>query len=290
MGVRSRFLKTAGAVAVGATAAAVSAFAVTRVAGARPRLYCTKFGTARVFSTTSPDEGRRPIRVLSLGGGWQTVMYEDAPDEPAAAYARAFDLVLDPAVAPQPGRVLVIGGAGCAWPRHAVAVNPDVAVLVSEIDPAMVDIALREFRLGRSITEAGELPDGTLRLEVRAQEGMDLLRELTRDRATRGADAVPRFTAIVDDAFVGRTADDALTSPDGLALVQVNLTMYGVFVVNVSVPKEDPSALLACRRRLLTVFPYVAVVPAIDDALAEEENYLLVASWIPKEVPGAVEV
>lgn len=284
-----KFLPVFGAVATGAVAAGVSAFAATRVAEARPRLYRTKFGTARVFSTVTPDEVKRPIRVLSLGGGWQTVMYEDAPDEPAAAYARAFDLVLDPKVAPQPARVLVIGGAGCAWPRHAVVADPDAAVLVSEIDPAMVDIALREFRLGYAIADAGDLPDGTPRLEVRAQEGMDLLGELARQRVA-DPEAVPRFTAIIDDAFVGKTADDALTSPHGLELVQMNLTMFGVFVVNVSVPKDDPSALLACRDRLAAAFPFVACVPAIDAVLAEEENYLLVASHQAVKLPNAVEL
>lgn len=282
-------LRVAAAVAVGA-GAAVAAAAATTVLGRRDdRLFPTMFGRAHVFTTTSPDG--RAIRVLSLGGGWQTVMYLDDPDEPAAAYARGFDLVLDGgagegsngrAAAKGDGgarSVLVIGGAGCAWPRHAVAVDDAVQVTVVEVDPAVVAIARREFHLDDAVARAGSTPSGEPRLRVVTDDG---LRFLAR-RAMKGGRP---FDAVINDAYAGTDAPEALLSPVGLSLARGALTPGGLYVANVVCSPTDPSPVLAARNALLGTFSHVWDVPC-PDPLAEEENHLLVASDADREVPGA---
>ncbi len=283
-------LRVAAAVAVGA-GAAVAAAAATTVLGRRDdRLFPTMFGRAHVFTTTSPDG--RAIRVLSLGGGWQTVMYLDDPDEPAAAYARGFDLVLRDGAARAEdagGRaavegadarsVLVIGGAGCAWPRHAVAVDDAVQVTVVEVDPAVVAIARREFHLDEAVARAGSTPSGEPRLRVVTDDG---LRFLAR-RAMKGGRP---FDAVINDAYAGTDAPEAFLSPVGLSLAKGAMAPGGLYVANVVCSPTDPSPVLAARDALLGTFSHVWDVPC-PDPLAEEENHLLVASDADREVPGA---
>lgn len=288
-------LRAVAAVAVGA-GAAVAAAAATTVLGRRDdRFVPTMFGVAHLFTTEDPDG--RPLRVLSLGGGWQTVMYLDDPDEPAAAYARGFDLVLDDGgargaaerdggAAEEGGdgnggarSVLVIGGAGCAWPRHAVAVDGTVQVTVVEVDPAVVDIAHREFHLDDAVARAGSTPSGEPRLRMVTDDG---LRFLAR-RAVEGGEA---FDAVINDAYAGTDAPETLLSPVGLSLAKGALAPGGLYVANVVCSPTDPTPVLAARHALLGAFAHVWDVPC-PDPLAEEENHLLVASDADREVPGA---
>lgn len=271
-------LKAAAAVAIGAGAAAAAALAAT-VLGRRDDCFVpTMFGLAHLFTTRTGDG--RAVRVLSLGGGWQTVMYLDDPDEPAAAYAAGFDLVLaDPMPEGRTRSVLVIGGAGCAWPRHAVATDENVAVTVAEIDPAMVAIARDEFCLGDAERRAGTLPSGEPRLQVVVADGMDYL---GRRASQEGAS----FDAVINDAYAGTSAPESLLSPAGLSAAKECLAPGGLYVVNVVCPPVDPTPVLAARDALLGSFAHVWDVPC-PDPLAEEENHLLVASDQVREISGA---
>lgn len=277
-------LRAVAAVAVGAGAAVAAAAAATVLGRRDDRFVPTMFGMAHLFTTEGPDG--RPLRVLSLGGGWQTVMYLDDPDEPAAAYARGFDLVLDGDVGGAGDKedgdarsVLVIGGAGCAWPRHAVAVDDAVAVTVVEVDPAVVGIARREFHLDDAVRRAGSTPTGEPRLRVVTDDGLRFL-------ARRAEEGGGPFDAVINDAYAGTDAPEALLSPVGLSLAKDALAPGGLYVVNVVCSPTDPAPVLAARDALLGAFSHVWDVPC-PDPLAEEENHLLVASDADREVPGA---
>ncbi|MEY8437393.1 fused MFS/spermidine synthase [Atopobiaceae bacterium 24-176] len=279
-------LKAAAAMAIGAGAAVAAAAAATALGRRDDRFVPTMFGMAHLFTTRAPNG--RPVRVLSLGGGWQTVMYLDDPDEPAAAYAAGFDLVLDEALPKGPARsVLVIGGAGCAWPRHAVAADEDVAVTVVEIDPAMVAVARNEFCLGDAERRAGTLAGGEPRLRVVVGDGMDYLAQRASKRNTAG-EAAP-FDAVINDAYAGTDAPEALLSPAGLSLAKECLTPDGLYVVNVVCSPVDPTPVLAARDALLGAFAHVWDVPC-PDPLAEKENHLLVASDREARIAGAFAV
>lgn len=271
-------LKAAAAVAIGAGAAAAAALAATVLGRRDDRFVPTMFGMAHLFTTRTGDG--RAVRVLSLGGGWQTVMYLDDPDEPAAAYAAGFDLVLaGPAPEGRARSVLVIGGAGCAWPRHAVAADENVAVTVVEIDPAMAAIAREEFCLGDAERRAGTLASGEPRLQVVVADGMDYLGR----RASQGA---APFDAVINDAYAGTSAPESLLSPRGLAAAKKCLAPGGLYVANVVCSPVDPTPVLAARDALLGSFAHVWDVPC-PDPLADEENHLLVASDQVREIAGA---
>lgn len=274
-----------GALAVGAGAlAAAGTAAVAAVLGRRDdRFFPTRFGAAYVFTVKDPSG--RLMRVLSVGGGWQSMMYLDDPNEPAAAYVAGFDLLLDGAVAVggrTPRSVLMIGGAGFAWPRHAVAKDPDVAVTAVEVDPAVVAIAQKEFHLGSSVERAGTTAAGEPRLHVVVDDGLDYLA-----RRAEG-DAAP-FDAIVNDAYAGMAAPEGLMGPAGLALAKDNLAPDGLYLVNVVADAEDPAPVIAARDALRGAFTSVVDVPC-PDPMAGLENHVLVASDAPLAVPGSFEI
>lgn len=107
----------------------------------------TGAGLALVRTRRAADGSR--IRVLSLGGVWQSATYLDGRRfDPVFAYQRAFDAAFDAEGEMRDRfghglrRVLAIGGGGFAWPKHAVARHPEVEVEVAEIDPAVIGAAL----------------------------------------------------------------------------------------------------------------------------------------------------
>ena len=113
----------------------------------------TRFGEATVY--TMPDEDGSLVRMLNVGGVLQSATYTDERWAVCPfAYLRAFDHLFEAAdlSAPRPltvGRVLMIGGAGFAYPKSLLVNHPSVRLDVVEIDPAMVALAREHFCLDR---------------------------------------------------------------------------------------------------------------------------------------------
>lgn len=93
--------------------------------------------------------------MLNVGGVLQSATYLDERWATCPfAYLRSFDHLfeaalpeaLDPLVV---NRVLMLGGAGFAYPKQLLLEHPGVALDVVEIDPAMVQIARERFFLDR---------------------------------------------------------------------------------------------------------------------------------------------
>lgn len=150
-----------------------------RAAGYRlfPR---TMFGPAIVATVR---HGGDAIRVLNVGGAYQTATYLDERRfDLVFPYYRAFDLAFS--LDPPARRVLAIGAGGCAWPKHAVATHPDVRVDAVEIDPAIVEVA-------RELFFVDEL-EATGRLRLIAADGRAFLESCEE-----------KYDAIVVDAFAG---------------------------------------------------------------------------------------
>lgn len=135
------------------------------------------------------------------------------------AYLRSFDPPLrggafprrpDPQVV---NRVLMLGGAGFAYPKQLLLEHPGVALDVVEIDPAMVQIARERFFLDRlEMQLAAEGRAGDLRIFV--EDGEAFLRR---------SDGAP-YDAIINDVFVGREAVPFFASDEGIACARAHLT------------------------------------------------------------------
>ena len=242
-----------------------------------PHMVKTAQGCAFIYTVLV--EGKL-VRVLRLGG-----VYQSATNlglhwaEPVFAYHRAFDAVFeaDHELAARTGhgvrRVLALGGGGYAWPKHALTEHPGLVMDVVEIDPAVEQVARRWF----FVDELKELAGDRLRLVV--ADGREYL---------KGASAC--YDAVVNDTFVGAVPARRLSTVEAARAVRSSLVPDGVYLTNV-VSAGEGSDLTFLRDEvatLATVFKRVFVLPATDDELGGEDNYLVMATDAPVEVPEAV--
>ena len=102
---------------------------------------------ASVFSVEGPHG--ETVRVLDVGGAYQSATYLGKRRyEPVFEYYRSFDAAFSCGIPVR--RALMIGGGGCAWPKHAAATRRDVRIDVLEEDPHIIDIARRRLLHGRA--------------------------------------------------------------------------------------------------------------------------------------------
>lgn len=212
------------------------------------------------------DEGGAWVRVLQVGGAWQSATYlGERRMEPVFEYYRAFDRVF--AIRPAAGRVLMLGGGGYAWPKHVAATRPGVRVDVVELDPTVMRVARRWFYLDEAMTaHPGAI--GLLEGDGRAW--------LERQAAEGGA----RYDAIVNDTFCGTGPVPSLATLEAMRATKGCLVPGGLYLANVV--SEDGGADLSFLRDVLATlaeaFACVRVVPCFDERFAREDNYLVMAS------------
>lgn len=258
---------------IGAALACGAAAAVCRVWRARPHVVRTMSGVALVYTTRDASGGR--VRVLRTGGVYQSATHLGARRmEPVFEYYRAFGRLFD--LRPDARQLLAIGGGGFAFPKLVAAEHPGVRTDVVEIDPAVVHIARRWFYLDDAVALARA---GSGDLQVICDDGR---RFLEREPGP--------YDAVILDAFVGETPVRSLATVGALRLVRRALAPGGLLLMNVvsCADGTDVSFLRSVVATALVAFDHVKVVPATDDSHAAEDNYLLVASDTPIDLPDAI--
>ena len=256
------------------------------------RLARTASGLAAVRTITDGFGNR--VRVLRQGGVFQSATYLDQRRyEPVFAYQRAFDRMFDEGVsvgavavgpsaadaaASHPVRdVLMIGGGGYAWPKHAIATRQDVRLDVVEIDPVITQLARRYFFLSRLIDEFDA--EGSGRLGLICDDGRDYLERCDR-----------RYDAAVNDAFSGGEPARGLLSLEAALAVRGCLVENGLYLLNV-VSRDGGTDLRVLRdvaATLSRVFARVSIVPCSDQAFDAEDNYLVIATDSGHVFDGAI--
>ena len=115
------------------------------------QLVHTRVGIARVKGIRG-EHGEK-IRVLQQGGVYQSATYVgERRFEPVFAYYRAFDAMFEaePVLCAASGhgveRVLMLGGGGYAYPKHALTQHAGLVMDVVEIDPAVTLVFPRRAR------------------------------------------------------------------------------------------------------------------------------------------------
>lgn len=281
IGKRRSIAKLAAGAAVGA-AAALGARAAWR-AWRRFDLHVfprTMFGRALVY--TVRDAAGDPVRVLNVGGGYQSATYlGDRWAEPALAYYRAFDRMFEAEDSDSEGvdgaaatggfrirRALMLGGGGCSYPKHLLAARGGVSIDVVERDPAIAAIARRLFfvdRLEHLLAERGEQD----RFRLIIDDALAYLRACTRS-----------YDAIINDVYVGTAAVPGLNGAEAARLAKSRLVPGGLYLSNaVAEPSEEGyAALLGYTRELGAVFARVHVIAANDSDFGGEDNYLVIAT------------
>ena len=265
----AKFVLAAGlgalAAGVAALVARLKAHDVHVVRGSRYGL-----GVVATMPANPADGLDDDLRVLIVGGAVQSATWlGERRMEAPFAYLKAFDLVFDE---PLPARnVAMLGGGAFAWPKHALTRHPNLEMDVAEADPAVVDAARRWFYLDELEAEVGE------RLSVRICDARELL------------EAGGMYDAIVNDLFAAGEPDAALMTGEGLALVRRCLVPDGRYVMNVVCDQTDVTPLERACDLLRCFFAHVWVLPATDEPLSDDDNYVVVATDSDYAPEGAFE-
>lgn len=285
-----------------------------RVTGKVPRRRTmpTRFGEATVYPMTAEDGSL--VLMLGVGGVLQSATYLDERwNQCPFAYLRAFDHLFEaaaPVVAPAAAataaptaastapaayhplsvrRVLMIGGAGFAYPKQLLCEHPGVQLDVVEIDPAMVELAREHFfldRLEERLAVEGRSDD----LRIFVEDGEAFLRD-GEGSAVVAPGAEPgrggcaqhgfaRYDVIINDAFVGRDPAAFFASDEGIAAARKRLTPGGLLMANcvVEFTGDAMYRLFAQVERLRDHFAQVYVIDASDEQFGGADNYLVIAT------------
>lgn len=233
----------------------------------------TKFGHAVIFD--SEDADKTPIRLLNVGGVYQSVCYvdDDLWTQAACLYHRSFA----EAIAKRGGaeRVLVLGGGGFSLPKHLIAEFPRMQVDVVEIDPAIIDIAREKFFLDRLEKLAGE------RLRVVCDDGWAFVRASEKP-----------YDVIVNDAFSGKRPLGPMATDEGAQVVAEHLSPGGLYLANIRSSLEGGKSanLDEAKTAFKKVFAHVYLVPERPEKPRELGYNAFIATQEPLELEGAVEL
>lgn len=261
-----------GAVTVGAVAMAVGSKCL--------QIARTHAGWARVKMARGAQG--EPVRVLQQGGVYQSATYLGRRRfEPVFEYIRAFDAMFE-AEDPMRGmtghgidRVLMLGGGGYSYPKHALTAHPSLAMDVVELDASVTLLARRWFYLNELECIAG-----------------DRLRLITADARSHMGEALAagvRYDAVVNDCFSGPRPVRALATVEALRQAKMCLREGGLYLTNVVSTNdgENIDFLRDVTATALAVFSHVAIVPCADETFAGEDNYLVIASDAAYDFEGS---
>lgn len=293
-----------GAIAGAGTAIVVAGGVAAGVVTTRRRDFHfagkTASGFAKVFNVK--DEAGVPVRVLSIGGVYQSATYLDEETKYLLpfAYYRAFDVVFQEGIAHD--RLLMLGGGGCAFPKHVLAEDNTTCIDVIEPDAAVTSLAREYFFLDDAISQFDA--DGT-RLHIIADDGAHFLHRRAELAKAQGVEAskpifakgtvsravekfvptmkanenVPlHYDAIINDAFEGRRPCADLMSRAALLDAKACLNEGGLYLINVADPGKNDVYLRQIMTWLSNCFESIHVVPCPDPQFGAKDCCLLIAT------------
>lgn len=205
-----------------------------------------------------------PIRILEVGKAYQSVSYTE-PDRKfdlVLEYYRSFDNLFD--FGPEIDSILALGAGGCSFPKHAAYCHPDVRVDAVEADPEVARIAHEKFFID-------ELPE-ECQFQLHECDALDYLLSCQEQEL--------RYSAVVNDCFDGKKADEGLLSEESLKLTKACMQPGGLYLLN-AVSEHNGRSLKNVRRAtkaLRKVFKHVYVFPCTDAEMGGEDNYVLFAT------------
>jgi spermidine synthase len=105
----------------------------------------TQYDRYLIGSITEPGTMRQVTTLSRDAGSRESAVYTDTGEPYLFGYYDYYDLALK--LAPSLKRTLLIGGGTFSYPRHQLSDYPSSRTDVVEIDPALVDVARRDFGL-----------------------------------------------------------------------------------------------------------------------------------------------
>ncbi len=228
--------------------------------------YDTPYQRLFIREGTDPITNR-PIRmILTDLYSIQSSMFLDRDDDLVLEYLKVFRIA--DVIVPTPQRVLVIGGAGYAYPKDLLRRYWQAMIDVVEIDPGMTMVAKKWF----SLTEDE-------RLGVYHEDGRMFLARSTNTYDVIYMDA---FGELVTPPF-------HLLTQEMFQLIDRRLRPNGVMVMNVIAAYEGSKNRFfsSIYKTVASVFPFVTIYPVQQREDRETQNIILLASRNVLPLDGA---
>ncbi len=222
----------------------------------------THYSRVRIFDRTDAGTGR-PIRVMMTNPReTQSAMYLDRDDDLVFRYLRFFRLAgyFNPGIK----SALMIGSAGCSFPKDFLKRFPEARMDVVEIDGQMTELAARYFNLRED-----------RRLRIVHEDGRTYLNRTKNRYDVIYSDAFNSFYSIPYQL----TTFEAVRRMDGI------LNDGGMVVVNLISAVEGPEGkfLRALYGTFQEVFPRVYIFPVRDAGNGgDAQNIILIALKTPQ--------
>lgn len=198
----------------------------------------------------------KPTRFLHQDRSASGGMFLDS-DELTFPYSKYY--ALHEIFTPQVSRALVIGGGAYSIPKVLLQDLPGAHVDVSEIEPSLVELSEKYFKL----------PKDHPRLHHFIEDGRRHLK-----------DTKESYDIIFGDAYHSLySVPTHLTTKEFFETVHDKLNPEGIFIMNVigSLDPQPPSVLLSEIRTLKTVFPNVYLFAVESPSSFDVQNLIVVA-------------
>ncbi len=212
-----------------------------------------------MISVIEKDYHGETARFLYVDGGVESAVYLNSArrNELILSYMKKIAEII--AFLPEPGQVLMIGGAGFSMPRFLLDAYPAMRLTVVEKDVHMLHIAKESFFL----------PDDE-RLKIAEAEGSAFLKQTD-----------VTYDLIINDAFLGPRPDPALLTDEAVVLMKSHLTTDGTLLLNTVMSLRGKGAFPGIRLRtnLENRFLYVRCSRCQEWKMEEEDqNCILTCS------------
>ena len=215
-----------------------------------------------------------PIRVYDSGNGWQsaTFLEEDKKYDLVFNYLKAFNRAFD--IKPDIKDILLLGGAGYAYPKYVISHYPEVSISVVEIDPEAFELAKQHFFLDDLIREYGD----------------NRLINITDDAVHYIKSTDNKYDLIINDLYADLDPVYQLLTNDGIANVKKCLKDNGIYSLNLSGNKklDKTDYLLNIIKTLSNHFKNVSIVKAFSYQYLRSGNYVLFASDSDDKLPDSI--
>lgn len=218
----------------------------------------TEYSRVQIFKTVEPKTGK-PIRALASDPFFiQSAMFLDGSNESVFPYSRYYHLINH--FKPDFRRSLLVGGAGCSFPKEYLERYKKAEIDVVEIDPRMTEIAREFFNLRDDA-----------RLKFVHQDGRVFL-----NRVETG-----KYDAVFMDAFGSLlSVPFQLTTVEAVRQIERALTDDGVVIFNLggAIRGEASGFLQAELKTYRQIFPRVYLFKVNADYTDEQlQNLIIVA-------------
>ena len=204
-----------------------------------------------------------PIRIYDSGQAYQSASFLSEEDkyELVFEYMKQFNRAIE--LKPDASSILLLGGAGYAYPKYVLSHYPRIKIDVVEIDPMAIETARQFFFLDDCFNEFGQ----------------DSFTNIVDDAKNYLENNTKQYDIIINDAFVELEPVFDLLTIQAITTAKQSLNKDGIYVFNLPGYKklETTEYIKDVTKTLEQVFKYVLIFRAFNYKYLRSGNYIVLA-------------